>query len=57
MRKKRKQHIPKYDYNFLKALDNMQPCSGIALGLDRILMLALDLKDIQKVQSFPFDRA
>lgn len=41
------------DYRLLGAMKaGMPPCSGVALGFDRIVMLALNKKDIQSVQSF-----
>ncbi len=46
------------DENFLQALQHGLPeCSGVALGLDRILMLKLQLNDISNVLSFDFKRA
>jgi len=46
------------DENFLQALQHGLPdCSGVALGLDRILMLKLGLNDISNVLSFDFKRA
>jgi len=46
------------DQNFLDALEHGLPnCSGVALGLDRILMLKLRAKKIDEVISFNFDRA
>lgn len=33
------------------------PCSGVALGLDRLVMLAAGTRDIAEVLSFPVDRA
>lgn len=40
------------DENFLKALDNLPQCSGVALGLDRLIMLALKRRDIKDVLAF-----
>lgn len=41
------------DKNLLAAMKSGMPeCSGVALGFDRVLMLALNKKDIQSVQSF-----
>lgn len=46
------------DETFLAALDEGLPdCSGVALGLDRLLMLKLGTADIREVLAFPFDRA
>jgi len=46
------------DENFLQALQHGLPdCSGVALGLDRIIMLKLGLKNISEVLSFDFERA
>lgn len=42
----------------LDALDQGLPeCSGVALGLDRLLMCQLGLEDIRQVLSFPRERA
>ncbi|WP_343183055.1 elongation factor P--(R)-beta-lysine ligase [Buchnera aphidicola (Neophyllaphis podocarpi)] len=48
----------KIDYLFLKALSskNMPFCSGVALGLDRLMMIYFNFKNIQDVITFPFDR-
>lgn len=41
------------DYEFLQALESGLPaCSGVALGLDRLLMLRLKKSDIEQVLSF-----
>jgi lysyl-tRNA synthetase class 2 len=46
------------DKNFIAALNHGLPqCSGVALGVDRLVMLALDIKDISEVQSFSIERA
>ena len=43
------------DENLLAAMQSGLPqCSGVALGLDRLLMLHLDVSDISMVQSIPF---
>lgn len=44
------------DIRFLNALNNkyMPTCSGVALGLDRIIMILCNVKKIQKVLSFSF---
>lgn len=46
------------DANFIAALTHGLPqCSGVALGIDRLVMLALDIKNISEVQSFSLERA
>ncbi|KGJ94503.1 elongation factor P--(R)-beta-lysine ligase [Colwellia psychrerythraea] len=46
------------DGNFIAALNHGLPqCSGVALGIDRLVMLALDIQEISKVQSFSIERA
>jgi len=46
------------DERFIAALSHGLPeCSGVALGIDRLLMLALDVQQINEVQSFGVDRA
>jgi lysyl-tRNA synthetase class 2 len=46
------------DNNLLAAMKaGMPECSGVALGFDRILMLALNKTDIQSVQSFSLNLA
>ncbi len=45
------------DHAFLEALEAGVPdCSGVALGLDRLLMLKLGLDDLAGVMAFPADR-
>lgn len=46
------------DQHFIAALEHGLPeCSGVALGLDRLLMIKLATSDIQDVITFPWDRA
>jgi len=53
MRKKMGKPIPKIDENFLDALEKGMPeCSGVALGLDRLYMLALGKDNIEDVLLF-----
>jgi lysyl-tRNA synthetase class 2 len=41
------------DEEFLKALEEgLPPCGGIALGIDRLVMLACDVDDIAKIRPF-----
>jgi lysyl-tRNA synthetase class 2 len=45
------------DENFLAALDHGLPrCSGVALGIDRLIMLLLKAEHIEQVISFPIER-
>ena len=45
------------DEHFLQALEHGLPdCSGVALGIDRVLMLRCGVDQIQDVLVFPFDR-
>ncbi|MFX4307657.1 EF-P lysine aminoacylase GenX [Acinetobacter soli] len=45
------------DENLLAALAHMPECSGIALGLDRLLMVATQKLNIEQVIAFPASRA
>lgn len=45
------------DKNFIAALSQGLPqCAGVALGIDRLVMLALKAEHIEQVISFPIDR-
>ncbi len=46
------------DEHFLQALeDGLPDCSGVALGIDRLLMLRCGVDHIEEVLAFPFARA
>lgn len=46
------------DYHLITALEAGLPaCAGVALGIDRLIMLALGEDHIDKVTAFPFPRA
>ncbi len=46
------------DERFLRALaDGVPQSAGVAVGVDRLLMLLLGLSDIEAVLAFPFERA
>lgn len=46
------------DIELLAAMENGLPdCAGVAVGLDRLIMLALDSKKLDDVISFTFERA
>lgn len=54
IRKAMGKDVPKIDENFLAALESGMPaCSGVALGLDRLFMLALHKENISDVILFP----
>ncbi len=43
------------DYHFLNALKKgLPPCSGVAVGFDRLMMLKLEAQTIQEVVALPF---
>lgn len=47
-----------YDKRLIAALDKGLPdCAGVALGVDRLIMLALDAPDIQSTLAFSFAEA
>ena len=47
------QTVPAIDEQFMRALESGLPaCAGVALGLDRVLMIDEGLDDIRQVQSF-----
>ncbi|OQM34173.1 elongation factor P--(R)-beta-lysine ligase [bacterium endosymbiont of Pedicinus badii] len=57
-RKKEKLKIIKIDKKFLRSLKfGIPSCSGVALGLDRLIMIILKKKNIKKVISFCIDKA
>ena len=52
----RRQHnlpIMPVDEYLLAACDNLPPCSGIAVGVDRLLMVLMGAKSLQDVIAFP----
>lgn len=50
--------VPAMDTHFLAALDHgLPPCSGVAVGFDRVVMLAAGTREIRDVLAFPYDRA
>ena len=54
-RKRRGQVIRPHDQQLLAALNHgLPPCSGVAMGLDRLLMVNEQIDDIRKVASFAF---
>ncbi len=58
LRKTEGKSLHPVDLNLLAALEHAMPeCSGVALGVDRLLMLKTGSKDIRDVISFPIDIA
>ena len=57
-RKEQGLSVKPVDANFIAALSHGLPqCSGVALGIDRLVMLALDSKDINEVISFGIENS
>lgn len=53
-----RQHVYPYDERLLAALTaGMPECAGVALGVDRLLMLAGGFDTIEQVLAFPIERA
>ena len=48
--------IPDIDDSFCEVLGNLPKCSGVAIGLDRLLMVETGARDIDDVLLFPFSR-
>ncbi len=56
LRKQRGLPVVDVDEHFLAALEHGMPdCSGVAVGFDRLVMLAAGITDIRQVMSFSFD--
>lgn len=49
--------IPKIDQRFLDALPSLPNCAGVALGIDRLIMLATQNTCIDDVIAFPYQKA
>lgn len=57
-RRRRGLPLPPIDENLLAALEAGLPdCAGVALGIDRLVMLALGKRSLAEVIAFPADRA
>jgi lysyl-tRNA synthetase class 2 len=54
---RRRRGLPAYpiDEKFLAAVAQLPPCSGIALGVDRLAMVLLGVGDIRDVVPFMMD--
>lgn len=56
-RQKRGSVQPPIDERLLAGLPSMPDCSGVALGVDRLLLAMLGSERLADILSFPFDRA
>jgi lysyl-tRNA synthetase class 2 len=56
MRAQRGLPLMPIDEEFLAALPQLPDCAGVALGIDRLLMLAAGKTDLADVLAFPFTR-
>lgn len=50
-------HVMPLDEYLLSALPQMPPCSGIALGIDRLLMVATQQMRLEQVITFPAEQS
>lgn len=50
------QQVP-IDENFLAVLSNLPDCSGVALGIDRLLLLCANASSLNEVLCYPFSEA
>ena len=58
IREKRGAHCPPIDEHFLAALEHGLPeCSGVAIGIDRLVMAVLEAGAIDEVIAFPLERS
>lgn len=58
IREERGVHCPPIDEHFLQALEHGLPeCSGVAIGIERLLMAALEADSINDVIAFPLERS
>ncbi|TXT44030.1 MAG: lysyl-tRNA synthetase class II [Spirochaetes bacterium] len=56
-RKKLESLVPhRIDYGYAEIFANFPPCSGVAVGFDRLTMVLLGAKTIEEVINFPFPK-
>lgn len=51
-RQKLGMHCPPLDQQLLQALPNIPPCAGVALGIDRLIMLAANANSLEQILPF-----
>jgi lysyl-tRNA synthetase class 2 len=57
LRAKNHQHQPPMDTQLLRALQHGMPdCSGVAVGLDRVIMLLAGVEKIDEILAFPMEK-
>lgn len=56
-RQQQNQHLVKQDERFLQAMQTMPESAGIAIGLDRVLMVMMQKKQLQSLISFDWLQA
>jgi len=57
-RRQRGLAVPPCDLNLIAALEaGLPPCAGVAIGLDRLLMMMLGLPDVAKTMAFAWRKA
>ena len=45
------------DEHFLEAVESLPDCSGVAIGIERLLMVMSQSEHINQVINFPFEQA
>lgn len=45
-------HCPPLDEQLLHALSSLPPCAGVALGVDRLIMLAANVQSLEQISAF-----
>ncbi len=52
-----KQTLPETSRLLAAMQHGLPPCTGVALGFDRLVMVALGARQLSDVMAFPFERA
>ena len=56
LRQAQQKAVPSIDSKFIDCLTHLPPCAGVAIGIDRLIMLALETDDIRDVLSFAWEQ-